>query len=133
MKLHTIRILLSINFVLLLLTIETVHGQDRINTVRGTIDTSELGFTLSHEHIMSNFGKDISETSTYDSTKLFNQVIPYLKNLKSVGVNSIFDCTTAYFGRRVDCKNSEATGFKSQIRDFMERQMIETFQNLLTG
>tara|TARA_R110000868_G_scaffold220806_2_gene472269 strand:- start:17453 stop:18316 length:864 start_codon:yes stop_codon:yes gene_type:complete len=51
---------------------------------------------------MSNFGKEIGEASNYDSIKLFNQVIPYLKHLKSFGVISIFDCTTEYFGRRTD-------------------------------
>ncbi|WP_175455374.1 phosphotriesterase family protein [Pricia antarctica] len=83
----------------------------QINTVKGPIDISELGVSLTHEHIMSNYGKEINKTSNYDSVQLFNQVIPYLKNLKSLGVNSIFDCTTEYFGRRVDLlkRISEAT------------------------
>ena len=51
---------------------------------------------------MSNYGKELSQASDYDSIKLLNQVIPYLKKLKSLGVNSIFDCTTEYFGRRID-------------------------------
>ncbi|TGV00741.1 phosphotriesterase family protein [Flavivirga rizhaonensis] len=75
---------------------------NQINTVQGSIKPEALGMSLSHEHIMSNFGKDISETSVYDSIKLFNQVVPYLKKMKSLGVNSIFDCTAEYFGRRVD-------------------------------
>jgi predicted metal-dependent phosphotriesterase family hydrolase len=47
--------------------------------------------SLTHEHIMSNFGKEIGEASGYDSIKLYNQVIPYLKKLKSFGLNSIFE------------------------------------------
>lgn len=73
-----------------------------LNTVNGLVEPSELGLSLTHEHIMSNFGKDISETSNYDTITLFDQVIPYLKQLKSMGVNSIFNCTTSYFGRRTD-------------------------------
>ena len=87
---------------------------NQIHTVQGPINTSQLGLTLTHEHIMSNFGSDISETSKYDSLKLFNQVIPYLKQLKSYGVNSIFDCTTKYFGRNVDLLKmiSDSTGLQ---------------------
>ncbi|MGB7395883.1 MAG: phosphotriesterase [Pricia sp.] len=84
----------------------------QINTVQGAIDLSDLGTSLTHEHIMSNYGKKINEASNYDSTKLFGQVIPYLKRLKSLGVRSIFDCTTAYFGRRIDLLKiiSDSTG-----------------------
>lgn len=86
-----------------------------INTVDGTISTDELGFTLTHEHIMSNFGKDISETSEYDEAALLNQVVPYLKRIKSLGVDTIFDCTTAYFGRRVDLLQTITTSTGLQI------------------
>ena len=73
-----------------------------IHTVTGPIGIEELGFTLTHEHAMSNFGLDISEAHQYDETELFSQVIPYLKKVKSLGVDTIFDCTSPYFGRRVD-------------------------------
>jgi len=72
------------------------------HSVNGSIAVEKMGFALSHEHIMSNFGKDISETSDYDEAALVNQVVPYLRRIKSLGVDTIFDCTTAHFGRRVD-------------------------------
>lgn len=78
----------------------------QLNTVQGEISIDDKGWMLSHEHIMSNFGKDISEASVYDTTLLFKQVIPYLKNLKALGVSTIFDCTTAHFGRRIDLLNT---------------------------
>ncbi len=89
-------------------------GQETIPTVNGPIQIEHLGFTLTHEHIMSNFGKDQSETSLYNEDALFEQVVPYLKKLKSLGVSSIFDCTTAYFGRRVDLlqRISDSTGIQ---------------------
>ena len=76
--------------------------QETIETVRGAIEVSALGFSLTHEHVMSNFGKPQDSTSVYDEESLFKQVLPYLKRLKSLGVDAIFDCTTAYFGRRID-------------------------------
>lgn len=78
------------------------QNRDTFQTVNGPIPISNIGFALSHEHIMSNFGKDIDQTSEYDEAALLNQVIPYLEKIKSLGVDTIFDCTTAYFGRRID-------------------------------
>ncbi len=37
----------------------------------------------------------------YNKEILFAQVIPYLKEVKALGVGTIFDCTTAWFGRDV--------------------------------
>ncbi len=102
MKIIAIKLLFAVNFAVLLPSCQNSAALDQINTVQGPIHLSELGVSLTHEHIMSNYGKAIDETTTYDSIKLFDQVIPYLKNLRALGVNSIFDCTTEYFGRRVD-------------------------------
>lgn len=88
---------------------------DIFHTVNGTISIEKMGFSLSHEHIMSNFGKDISETSEYDEAALLNQVIPYLGKIKSLGVDTIFDCTTAYFGRRVNLLQTIADSTGLQI------------------
>ena len=40
-----------------------------IHTVKGPINAEDLEFTLTHEHIMSNFGADIDETPQYDNDK----------------------------------------------------------------
>jgi predicted metal-dependent phosphotriesterase family hydrolase len=102
MKIIAVNLFLLYTSVALLSACQNTKKISQINTVQGAIKGSELGITLTHEHIMSNFGKEIGEASRYDSIKLYNQVIPYLKQLKSFGVHSIFDCTTEYFGRRVD-------------------------------
>lgn len=134
------------------------HAQslEQINTVQGPIDVSELGMSLTHEHIMSNYGKEINETSKYDSIRLFGQIVPYLRNLKSLGVSTIFDCTTEYFGRRVDLLKiiSEAanihiitnTGFYAAANDryipefaygrsakFISEIWIDEFENGIKG
>lgn len=114
MKIIAVKLFLLINLVTLS-TCQNDKSLNQINTIQGPINVSELGIALTHEHIMSNFGKEIGESSNYDSIKLFNQVIPYLKQLKSLGVNSIFDCTTEYFGRRVDLLKKISDSTKVQI------------------
>ena len=73
----------------------------KIHTVTGTVNANELGICLTHEHVMSNFGADRSYQPSYNVRVLKSQVLPYLKRMKMLGVNSILDCTTAYFGRDV--------------------------------
>lgn len=71
-----------------------------------------MGITLTHEHLFSNFGAAINDASSYDEEALLKQVIPYLKKIKRKGIQTIFDCTTAFFGRRVDLlkKIGDSTG-----------------------
>ena len=85
-----------------------------IYAVGHDISFHNLGLTLSHEHIMSNFGGEPSYDPNYDRMQLFQQVIPYLKKLKALGVSTIFDCTTAYFGRDVKLLRelSDSTGIQ---------------------
>jgi phosphotriesterase-related protein len=68
-------------------------------TVTGEIPASNLGSMLPHEHLMSLFGADITEKAVYDEPQLMEAVIPYLKKLRSLGCETIADCTAAYFGR----------------------------------
>jgi len=75
--------------------------QGKIYTVGGSIRPSKLGFCLTHEHVMSNFGGEMALDPGYDQQKLFGQVLPYLKKVKSLGADTLVDCTTAYFGRDV--------------------------------
>ena len=94
---------------------DSISDQKIIHTVTGPVAADELGFALTHEHAMSNFGLDISDTYHYDETELFSQVIPYLKKVKSLGVDTIFDCTSPYFGRRVDLLRQMADSTGLQI------------------
>jgi len=76
-------------------------AEGKIIALEKVIAPEELGFTLTHEHIMSNFGGPASYDPGYDRKKLIAQVLPYLQKVKALGVETIFDCTTAYFGRDV--------------------------------
>ena len=73
-----------------------------IMTVQGPIGLGQMGFTLPHEHIMSIFGGPIAQHAAYNEEQLFKVVIPYLKKLKGLGLNTLCECTAAYFGRRAD-------------------------------
>ena len=86
----------------------------KIHTVNGPITGNEMKVTLTHEHFMSNFGADMSEASEYDERALFDQVIPYAEKVKSLGIHTVFDATTAHFGRRVDIlkRIADSTGLQ---------------------
>ena len=71
----------------------------RIYTVTGSIDSNSLGFTLIHEHILSIFGTKAQEPASYDNARVLKEVVPYLKYLKSLGCDTIVDCSAAYLGR----------------------------------
>jgi phosphotriesterase-related protein len=85
-----------------------------IYSVHGKMDISELGIALTHEHVMSQFGADPAYVGEYDKELLFKQVIPYLKEVKALGIQTIFDCTTAYFGRNVNLlkEMADSTGIE---------------------
>lgn len=89
------------------------RGKGYVQTVTGKINSEELSFSLTHEHVFSNFGAAPALIPAYDSAILFNQVLPYLKKIRSQGVQSIFDCTGAYFGR--DVKKLKALSLSSGI------------------
>ena len=100
------RILLTGLSLLLLISCNSrknISSEDQgfIYSVHGKVDIADLGVALTHEHVMSQFGADPAYVPDYDKDLLFAQVIPYLKEVRALGVGTIFDCTTAWFGRDV--------------------------------
>lgn len=103
------RYITSLTLAAILIFMGCVSESDRtadsslvIHSVQGPISPDTIGLTLSHEHLFSNFGLPIDEADIYDENALFAQVNPYLRMLKAEGVQTIFDYTTPYFGRRAD-------------------------------
>ncbi len=94
-----------------------VRGEtlEHVITVAGPVAPDAMGFTLTHEHIMSNFGRDPQRIGSYDEAALWVQVVPYLQTLHTQGVNSVVDCTTAYFGRNVELLRGLATDSGLQL------------------
>jgi len=71
-----------------------------IQTVRGQIKPSELGMTLIHEHIMVDFiGADKVSKERYDADEVFDVMLPYLEEIKALGVTGFGDCTPMYLAR----------------------------------
>lgn len=78
-----------------------ISMEGKIITVNGPIDPTKMGFCLPHEHVLSRFGAEPAEPGIYDQENAIQQVVPFLKYVKELGVQSIVDCTAAYFGRNV--------------------------------
>ena len=93
-----------------------VHSQnDFVMTVTGKIPASSLGITLIHEHILVDFiGVQEYDPQRWDDEEVYNKVLPYLKELKGLGCNTLVDCTPAYLGRDVQLlqKLSSVSGLK---------------------
>jgi phosphotriesterase-related protein len=73
-----------------------------INSVLGTLDTNELGFTLMHEHLI------VAPTGVYRDypellgSNLMERVVDGLKQAKEGGVDTIVDATTLDLGRDIE-------------------------------
>jgi len=71
-------------------------------TVRGPISSSQMGFTLSHEHILANF-QPLAEREkqpwTYDLDEVVKVALPYLQQIKKLGCQTFIDCTAVALGR----------------------------------
>ncbi len=69
-------------------------------TVRGPIESSELGRTLEHEHILVDFiGAEETGYHRWDREEVEKKVLPFLKEIKELGFNSLVECTPAFLGR----------------------------------
>ena len=77
-------------------------GNDRIMTVLGPISAGDLGVTLVHEHMVLGFpGWFADETvAPYDRMAIEAKCLEVLKDIKSVGVQSIIDTTPCDMGGR---------------------------------
>ena len=85
----------------------------KIQTVLGAIDPSELGVTLVHEHVMCDFvGASKVSKDRYDPDEVFRVMLPYLLEIRQLGVKGFVDCTPMYLGRdvKVLARLAKATG-----------------------
>jgi phosphotriesterase-related protein len=72
----------------------------QVVTVLGPIAPERLGRTLIHEHVMVDFiGADAIRPGRYDPDEVFQKALPHLRQVKSVGCETLVDCTPAYIGR----------------------------------
>lgn len=84
----------------------------KIRTVLGDIPPEKLGPTLSHEHILCDFvGAYRISKDRYNLQEVFDVMLPYLKEIRQLGITGFVDCTPAYIGRDEEllAKLSEAS------------------------
>ncbi len=71
-------------------------------TVTGPVPASELGLTLSHEHVTTDFlGAEKLPAPRYERDAAVETIRPHLADLRRRGVRSLFECTPAHIGRDV--------------------------------
>lgn len=94
----------TLPFILLLLLLGLLSCKQEpeqvIMTVLGPIPSSDLGKTLSHEHILVDFiGADSTGYHRWDRQEVEDKVLPYLTEIQEYGVTALMECTPAYLGR----------------------------------
>ena len=90
-------------------------GPRMIETVSGKVPAERLGVTLMHEHVLVDFiGADRVSPSRYDAEQVFATVLPYLKQVRALGCETLVECTPAYLGRDPGLlrRLSEAAGIR---------------------
>ncbi len=71
-----------------------------VMTVHGHIRAKRMGMSLIHEHILVDFigAKQIS-FDRWDREQVVKKVLPYLMEIKDLGIQTLVECTPAYLGR----------------------------------
>ena len=87
------------------LAIWSLHGcqtteEGMVMTVLGPVNCSEIGTTLTHEHLLVDFiGADSTGYHRWDRDSVMNKVIPFLNEARELGVQTFVECTPAWLGR----------------------------------
>jgi len=69
-------------------------------TVKGALPASEMGLTLTHEHLLVDFiGADSTGYHRWNREEVITKVLPFLLEIKKYDVKTLFECTPAYLGR----------------------------------
>lgn len=75
----------------------------KIITVTGEISQDQVGFCLPHEHIMTDFiGAEKTGKHRYKIDEVVQVMLPYLQEVKELGVKTFVECTPKYVGRDVE-------------------------------
>ena len=74
--------------------------KSEVMTVNGSMPASQMKTTLIHEHILVDFiGADKTHKSRWNRAEVVRKVLPYLRELKKLGCETLIECTPAYLGR----------------------------------
>lgn len=100
-------------FALSLTAVYPLQLQRQVMTVKGMIPVSDLGRTLVHEHIITNFGGTLSANQDLkNQEQALEKVLPHLLELKNLGFATLVECTPSHIGKNVALLKqlSEASG-----------------------
>ncbi len=82
------------------LAISQSLSSGHIETVTGRIPPDSMGITLIHEHILVDFiGADQTGYERWNRDSVIQVVLPYLMELKKMGVATLVECTPSYLGK----------------------------------
>jgi phosphotriesterase-related protein len=71
-----------------------------IITVGGPVLSSDMGQCLSHEHVLVDWiGAAESGPHRWERDSVIERVLPYLMEIRELGVKTFIDCSPAYLGR----------------------------------
>jgi len=72
----------------------------KVMTVTGPIDPADMGFVLTHEHVLVDFiGADKVSKDRYDEDEAYEVILPYLKQAKELGCETLVECSPSYLGK----------------------------------
>jgi phosphotriesterase-related protein len=93
----------------------TLTAPPQVMTVTGPVPAAQLGLTLPHEHVTTDFlGAEKLPAPRYDRDAAFATIRPAFEALATRGVQALVECTPAHIGRDVRLlkRLSEATGVR---------------------
>lgn len=96
-----------------LLPAHLATAEEMVMTVTGPVKSTQLGFTLVHEHVLVDFaGAAQTGKHRYNVDEVYATALPFLQEVKRLGCSTFVDCTPAYIGRdaRILQRLSRATG-----------------------
>ena len=74
--------------------------EQMIMTVNGPVPASQVGITLTHEHVLVDFiGADSAGYHRWEKQEVVKKVLPYLAEIQEYKVTTLVECTPAYLGR----------------------------------
>lgn len=92
-------LILFLLFGIILITCKSEKGEI-LMTVAGPVPAEKIGITLEHEHIIVDFiGADSTGSWRWDKDKVIEKALPFIREVRQRGVNTIIECTPAYLGR----------------------------------
>lgn len=74
----------------------------QVMTVNGLLDTSEMGVTLTHEHLFADlrsYEEQVRHALKIDVDEVVEVVRPHLERVRSLGCRTLVDCTATHVGR----------------------------------